>query len=878
MARILPPSVFKANFEAAEFKPTQSQRVGERFATPEGLKVGLDVVDKVGGTISDAVSRFSRSRAALARARKENKLGKDTGMWGTQYLTLNEEERKLLESQSYGAGQRDVVGAKDTKARAEGYDAMRRAWDRPGSGRLLADPTRDPSRLVSEDYKRLASASPLPKDPAPPKFIKVQSSDLENLAKPLSSPVGQDLEASGVIADQIGVGEDAAALIQRANTGQLKPEDIARLTALPQFVLHQGQFTDKDGVVREAPTIRLSDDYAREALRAAGDNENVKRAIRESLARRAVSILARSQHPRLADGIDRLRRYRSALSKMRYAAPFMSANHPDFMAYRREMEQSGYGRMTMGGQNPDDYLSQLGVIELQEKDLLKRLERKERDAGESRVNNLSKEEVSTLHWLREKYGSSAAPSSGTGGSATTTQGGGVATPPASADADTTQTIPTSQALAIAAGKAEMPASTPAPTSAPAPAPVATPAPVPTPAPPVAPLVAPTPASNVLPGDTDPATGMPLGDDGPRISPLEPPPSGSPGRRPGSHWPGLVEIPTRQEEQEARSQAARQRLRDKFTYGFPRYGSPGYDPRVHAERLRRDRVPAETIEKIIPGYRNLGVEPKSTGTKKVKQNIGGKIVTHEFPTYKAMAVGARNKKKRLPAVSAKDKARRVNLLRAAAKKYKIDPDLYVALADQESKYHDKAVSDQYAIGLTQMTPSAWLDIGGKPEDFKTLFDESVAAESGAKFLHLLRKRLIVAKELKKNDPKENEKIMAVYNAGLSAFRNEGFEKNSRRSKKTGKLYSGLMNPKRSVFLRDAKGNKIPLKGKDGKQLKTKKGKLRWKTRDGETYHYVTNIMKNYKKIKALAAKENKKTPKKKEKVVEKPGPKAPKEGT
>ena len=38
------------------------------------------------------------------------------------------------------------------------------------------------------------------------------------------------------------------------------------------------------------------------------------------------------------------------------------------------------------------------------------------------------------------------------------------------------------------------------------------------------------------------------------------------------------------------------------------------------------------------------------------------------------------------------------------------------------------------------------------------------------------------------------------------------------------------------------------------------------------------MKNYKKIKALAAKENKKTPKKKEKVVEKPGPKAPKEGT
>ena len=85
----------------------------------------------------------------------------------------------------------------------------------------------------------------------------------------------------------------------------------------------------------------------------------------------------------------------------------------------------------------------------------------------------------------------------------------------------------------------------------------------------------------------------------------------------------------------------------------------------------------------------------------------------------------------------------------------------------------------------------------------------------------------------------------------------------------------MNPKRSVPLRDAKGNKIfakdkkgnkiPLKGKDGKQLKDKKGKLRWKikTRIGETYNYVTKIMKNHKKIKALSAK---------------PGPKAPKEGS
>ena len=210
----------------------------------------------------------------------------------------------------------------------------------------------------------------------------------------------------------------------------------------------------------------------------------------------------------------------------------------------------------------------------------------------------------------------------------------------------------------------------------------------------------------------------------------------------------------------------------------------------------------------------------------------------------MAVTHRNKKSRLAAPSAEDKSRRIKLLQAAAKKHKIDPALYVALANQESSYHDKAVSDQFAIGMTQMTPEAWVDIGGTEKNFNTLFDENVAADSGAKFLALMLKRLRTAKIVTKDDPEELEKLMATYNAGMGSITKEGFAIKSKK-KKDGTYFNGLMSPKRRLKIKD----------KNGVQRKDAKGNLMWRT--GETHKYVTKIMAAYKKAKAVASKAPKK---------------------
>mgnify|MGYP003144413600 CR=1 FL=1 len=947
MARILPPSVFKANFEAAEFKPTQSQRVGERFATPEGLKVGVDVIDRVGGTVADAVSRFSRGRAALARARKEvgpdgkPRLGKDTGMWGTQYLTLNEQERAILDQESYGSGQRRVAGARDRRVpvigrdgkpmldeqgkiltrvlsgvddRAAGYEQMRRAWDRPGSGRLLGDPTRDPSRLISEDYKRLASASPLPKAAAAPKLGQTQLADWRARHK-TNEPIINDLNAAVYLRDAVATNE---LLKAGFNPRDLTADQAAALVESSNglLTLYRDDSGDKTVIsVAVKPTAEES-----EALRAAvAENKpSVAKAIRQGLNARATALLGMLSNPHLDQAAADVGKYSRLVDQYRTIAA-RNPNDPRLPGLELDINELS-GPIAQASGNLPVYLGQSGrraaqaqvaadkkssdeVGEMRER--LDELNRKEKVA---KLSSEEKNEQISLDAEIRKRGGEVPVS----GAATEDSAEQYSTPvnrdtmqPMSLrpNATTTATESSQQdAWSRAASAGGLTQSRPRDDKFTQGATVVD-----------EPFLAPgTLAKQKRIQDKDLEPKLP----DPRL------------RRGGKLSPRLIPAedyfhpPEGENDPSLKASVAMRQAgisEENIELAFPGYSTlPGSDyfgkikgpGMVHDERRkawgsdyqrwfsRTEPTRAKTRARMLaaaqkakgtfqgPPAKPKSTYPKPVGTQKIKQKIGDKTVTHEFPTYKAMAVGSENKKKRLPAVPAKDKARRIELLRSAAKKYKIDPDLYVALADQESKYHDKAVSDQYAIGLTQMTPSAWLDIGGKPEDFKTLFDESVAAESGAKFLALLRKRLIKFKEIKKNDPKENEKIMAVYNAGLSAFRNEGFEINSKK-RKDGTFFSGLMNPKRSVplkdakgnkiFQKDAKGNKIPLKGKDGKQLKDSKGRLRWKikTRDGETYNYVTKIMKNYKKIKALAAKDK---AKKVKGVADKPGPKAPKEGS
>ena len=815
MARILPPSVFKANFQAAEFKPTQSQRVAERMATPEGLKVGLDVVDRVGGTISDAVSRYARKQSAIARLRKEANMEEEGGPFGWY---ASAEDEKLLKDHTYAAGQAEVVGAKDTAQRAAGYKKMREAFDLPGSGRLFTDPTRDPSRLVSEDYKRLATASPLPKAPEPPKFVKVQTADLDNLAKPLASPVAHDLEASGVIAERVGTGEEAAALIARANSGQLKPEDAALLTSLPQFVVHQAQSVDKDGNTTDNPTIRLSDDYAKDALRAAGDDENQKRLIREGLARRAISVLNRSQHKHLAEGLGRLRRFRSALAQMRNAAPHMSALDPRFQRYAQEMDASRFNRLATGSINADDYLSQIGVFEAQERALLLKLEQKHTDArghGQDAANKLNKQEADMLFRLRQKYGSRGTGSGEVGQPAP--KGGvapaGTASQPAATA--TVKNIPTSEALAIAAGKrteAQTPTATPEP-----------------PIPSLVPL-------------SEPVT----------YPEVEVPESA---RRPISDFPGLVTVPSEAEEIAAEAgrrtrraaldnrlplseqtpraplSVAPDRARESYDYFADFYdqpfnqASPGYDPEAHAARLRRDRTPEAQIEKMIPGYGRLPGPPERTDrrpsyhtamadarARAARQRLRGKLKdpsyipkpkdtkiqtlmkedkalgkrapsgpaphkadrkfiiaripkriikgskdgykTHIDRMEKEAKAGEywRPKTPKLPAVQ--ERSRLIKLAQASAKKHKVDPDLFIALLRQESKFDANAVSFANALGIGQMLVPTYRKLYGKNANPADLFKPEVGIDAAAKYL---------AQNIKKHGG-DIKKGVASYNAG------------------------------------------------------------------------------------------------------------------
>jgi hypothetical protein len=893
MARILPPSVFKANFEAAEFKPTQSQRVGERFATPEGLKVGVDVIDKVGGTVADAVSRFSRGRSALARARKAGKLGKDTGMFGTQYLTLNEEEQKLLERQSYGAGQATVVGARDrnlqlykdgkavlddqenpvtrfqsgTDERAAGYDAMRSAWDRPGSGRLLADPTRDPSRLISEDYKRLASASPLPKAGAAPKPIRPMLDDVRSRHK-TNKPIVDDMNTAILVREGIAKNPVLSKGFDINNLTDKQAEALVNASSGKLLLLRDDSGDKSVYTVQVRPT--KEDEVAMATAMAEGRQSEADN-IRDGLRARGRALLGLLNNPNLDQASTDLNKYSMLLDQWR---SIVAVNPQDPRAAKILIELESYsGNIAQASGDLPTYLRNYGVraseaqaaADKKASDVVgAKRERAAELQRKIQVDGATSEEKSEYIKLEKEIKQAGGTVDNVEPIMSPMDTAGDYSTPALTPGEKAQEDAWSRATQ-AAGRTE---------SEPVSDAVATP-----------PAAPPAAAGDAYMQVAERMRQAGISEENIEIA-----------------LPGYSYVTTDISGNRSGSIPApliNRLLGDtkprRITYDKSRtaFGSP-YNQWL--KRTEKDRAKTtarmeaarlktkETFKQ--PAKPKLTAGPKPVSTQNITQKIGDKTVTHKFPTYKPMAVNAKNKKRRLPAVSAKDKARRVGLLRSAAKKYKIDPDLYVALADQESKYHDKAVSDQYAIGLTQMTPTAWLDIGGKPEDFKTLFNESVAAESGAKFLHLLRKRLIAAEEIKKNDPKENEKIMAVYNAGLSAFRNEGFEIKSKK-RKDGTFFSGLMNPKRSVplkdkkgnkiFQKDAKGNKIPLKGKDGKQLKDSKGRLRWKikTRDGETYNYVTKIMKNYKKIKALAAKGK---AKKVKNVADKPGPKAPKEGS
>lgn len=90
----------------------------------------------------------------------------------------------------------------------------------------------------------------------------------------------------------------------------------------------------------------------------------------------------------------------------------------------------------------------------------------------------------------------------------------------------------------------------------------------------------------------------------------------------------------------------------------------------------------------------------------------------------------------------------------AKKYQIQPELFVALVTQESQWKVKAVSPKGAVGLTQLMPETGKRFGCQPNE-RTDPDKNL--ECGAKYFSWLLRRF-------KNDERL---ALAGYNAGEGA---------------------------------------------------------------------------------------------------------------
>lgn len=164
MARILPPSVFKANFQAAEFKPTMTQRVQERWASPEGVATAVGLLDKVGGTVADAVQSFSREQAAKQKASSEynealirdrlQSISKGTEL---REPKMSEEDfvAQKLQEQSYETGLKEAAGAKNYAQRRAALAKMLGAYNRLGTGSLLNRFTGKDTDAATTQYKRV---------------------------------------------------------------------------------------------------------------------------------------------------------------------------------------------------------------------------------------------------------------------------------------------------------------------------------------------------------------------------------------------------------------------------------------------------------------------------------------------------------------------------------------------------------------------------------------------------------------------------------------------------------------------------------------------------------------------------------------------------
>ena len=136
MARILPPSVFRPTYTSPneKFKPTQTQRIGEEWAKPEGIATAVGLADVVGGTIYDVVDQYKKKAEQLKT-----------------------EEGPI----DYRQAAARLAAAETQKEAGQAFGDMSRAYNAPGSGRLTKRWSGGPMDTMTEQYKRLLPRFPL---------------------------------------------------------------------------------------------------------------------------------------------------------------------------------------------------------------------------------------------------------------------------------------------------------------------------------------------------------------------------------------------------------------------------------------------------------------------------------------------------------------------------------------------------------------------------------------------------------------------------------------------------------------------------------------------------------------------------------------------
>lgn len=144
---------------------------------------------------------------------------------------------------------------------------------------------------------------------------------------------------------------------------------------------------------------------------------------------------------------------------------------------------------------------------------------------------------------------------------------------------------------------------------------------------------------------------------------------------------------------------------------------------------------------------VGQSPKIMGAANYAAGRAGKMATDAVPALKGAYYGSLAGDDAEPTEGQSDP---VSLIKAAAAKYGVDPDLNLRVAKQESGLKQEAISPKGAQGVMQLMPKTAESLGVDPSDIKQNID------GGTRLLG----------QLLEHYDGDKEKALAAYNAGPS----------------------------------------------------------------------------------------------------------------